>query len=560
METLPPTLPPPEPPAELSPVDLFLARSHMRAFMRNVAPGFVDMYGCAITCDYLTRVARRVRGYGPEDGAIDVLFLFGPPQHWKSYLAGQFFPAFLAAQMPRVRILNLSHNRDLSQRAIRDFCTVLDLPGYKRVSRVRYGRVTADDGTAEREEAAAKRVRFLAVRNGAVTRTGGYYLSSSVEGSSTGWGCEAGIADDLVPDPEAAESPAQRRALEATVRSVFLTRRQTDSGIVVPMTPWHRDDVGAHLEQWCREAGLAVETLWLPAVAEPGIELHPADPREPGSGQILDPYRHTPKFYKAQRVLMGDYFWRTMALCQRSAGSNELVSRGSWGAFDPDALRAKTVDVIDLVLSVDPNGKEGGPCYAHLSLWAVVRRGRRLEAWKLSEVAGSWAYDVLKLHVGLYLKTWPIGYVLIEANNYGTALISELERRIPILGTDGRPLRFMRSPHVEGVNPRTGKLSRAKSARALVEAGLVRLPAGTALDSKSDIMPSGVRAGDVSPAWVEAHVSGWQTWPGPNTGDTDRTDCDSQALNYIDDRWRLLQTFAELDRALAERTASRAGR
>ena len=536
VETLPPTLPPEGPPEVLNPVDILLARSHMRAFMRNTAPGFVDMYGCAITCDYLTRVARRVRGFGPEDGAIDVLFLFGPPQHWKSYLTGQFFPAFVAAQMPAVRILNLCHNRDLSQRAIRDFCTVLDLDNYRRVSRVRYGRVAAEDGSTEREEAAAKRVRFLAVRDGAVSRTGGYYLSSSVEGSSTGWGCELGIADDLVPHPEAAESASQRRALENTVRSVFLTRRQTHSGIVVCMTPWHKDDVGAHMEQWCRDAGLAVESLHLPAVAEPGIALHPDDPREPGSGQILDPYRHNPAFYRGQRVLMGDYFWRTMALCQRSAGTNDLVSPSTWGSFDPAALKLRTVDLVDMVLSVDPNGKEGGPCYAHLSLWAVVRRGRRLEAWKISEMAGAWAYDVLELNLGMYLQAWPVGWVVIEPNNYGTALVSRLQHRTPIMGPDNRPLRFMRQPAIEATQPREGKLSRAKSARSLVEAGLVRLP--------------GASLGEVSTAWGDAHRRAWETWPGRDQGDTDRVDCDSQALRFIQDRWHLLEALIVETRGL----------
>ena len=531
METLAPTFPP-EPLEEISPLDLVLARSHMRAFMRVVAPGYVDMWGCGLTCEYLTRVARRVRGLTGE-GTLDALFLFGPPQHWKSYLMGQYFPAFLAAQRPDVRLLNVCHNRDLSNRAIRDFSTVLDLDAYKHVSRVRYGRVTAEDGSAVREEAAAKRVRFLACdSDGAVRPTGGFYLSSSIEGGATGWGANYVGLDDLVPDPEAAESPSQRRKLEQNVRSVAFTRMQADSALVCSMTPWVKGDIGETMEQWCRDAGLQTEALSLPAVAEPGIDLHPADPRTPGSGEVLDPYRHNAAFYRQRRILMGPYIWGTMWQTQRSAGTSDLVVPSAWQTFDPTALKVRTVDLIDIVLGVDPNGKEGGPCDAHVSLWAVVRRGRRLETWKLGEWHGAWAYDVLKLTVGELRSKWPIGHLVIECNNYGTSLVSELQRRQPVLGVDGRALRPMKAtPHVEAVNPRTGKLARAKAVRPIIEAGLARLP--------------GMSLGDVTTTWAAAHREGWETWPGKQKSDLDRIDCDAMCIDYIQARWRIVEAYCE---------------
>lgn len=534
METLPPTFPPEDESPEPSAVDILLARSHMRAFMRVVAPGFVDMYGCAITCEYLTQVARRVRGVTDQGPTLDALFLFGPPQHWKSYLMGQFFPAFLAAQDPGVRALNICHNRDLSNRAIRDFCTVLDLERYKQVSRVRYGRLTSEDGHAEREENAAKRVRFLAVDGrGVIRKTNGFYISGSIGGGgATGWGAKYLGLDDLVPDPEAATSPTQVRKLEQTVRSVAFTRMQSDSGIVCSMTPWAKGDIGETMQRWCTDAGLSVQALSLPAVAEPGLDLHPDDPRKPGSGQILDPYRHTPAFYRGRRILMGQYFWDTMWQTRRGAGTSDLVAKAAWQYYDPTALKLRTVELVDIVLGVDPNGKEDGPCDAHVSLWAVVRRGKRLEAWKLGEASGAWAYDVLELVAATYQQKWPVGHLVIEANNYGTALVSKAQRKVPTIGADGKPVRPMRAnPHVTAVNPRENKLTRAKAVRSIVEAGLARLPSCS--------------LGEVTTSFVIPHVDGWETWPGKSKGDLDRIDCDAMCLTHIQNRWHLLEAYLE---------------
>lgn len=539
MQTLPPSFPPPAESPEPEEIDVILARSHMRSFMRVVAPKYVDMWGCALTCEYLTQIARTVRGLGEDPDAgpcLDALFLEGPPQHWKSFLSGQYFPAFLACQWPAVRVLNVSHNRDLSGRAIRDFCQVLDLERLQQITRLRYGRVTGEDGASVREESATKRVRFLIDEDGAIKKTGGYYLSSSIGGGATGWAANAAILDDLVPDPEAAESPGQRAALEKNVRSVALSRLQDDAAagggggaIVVPMTPWYKGDIGHTMQGWCEDAGMRVKVLKLPAVAEQGIDLDPEDPRAPGSGQILDPYRHSAKFYKKQRALQGDYFWRTMWQAQRGTANNELVNAACWHYFDPLMLKLKTAVPVSFSLGVDPNGKEGGPCYAHLSLWACVRRGKRLEGWKMLQARGSWSYDLLTLTTAQLLHTWPIEWLLIEQNNYGTAMVSQYENRTPVLGPDGKPIRPMRQVRVIPVNPRQEKFTRAKKVRPLAEVGLLRLPESS--------------LGDVRTDWVPVHTAGWETFPGRNLGDLDMIDCDAMCVSHMEDRYQLLREY-----------------
>jgi hypothetical protein len=539
VQTSPPSFPPPVDAPEIDVADVILARSHMRAFMRVVAPKYVDMWGCALTCDWLTQIARTVRGLGddPEAGpSIDALFLEGPPQHWKSFLTGQYFPAFLACQWQDVRMLNVCHSRDLSQRAVRDFCQVLDRPQVREISRLRYGRVTDGHGESIREESASRRVRFIKEQGGALVKTGGYYLSSSIGGGSTGWAANLVDLDDLVPDPEAAESPGQRAALEKNVRSVALTRLQDDKAagggggaIVMSMTPWYKGDIGHTMQRWCEDAGMRTKVLRLPAVAEPGIDLDPDDPRTPGSGEILDPYRHSSKFYRRQRVLQGDYFWRTMWQAQRGTANNELVNPACWHYFDPLMLKLKTAVPVSFVLGIDPNGKEGGPCYAHLSLWACVRVGRRVQAWKMLQVRGSWSYDVLTLTTAQLLHTWPIEWLLIEQNNYGTALVSQYQNKTPVLGPDGKAVRPMRQVRVVPVNPRQEKFTRAKKVRPLAEVGLLRLPESS--------------LGDVVTDWVPVHTSGWETFPGKNLGDLDMIDCDAMCVSFLEEKYHLLREY-----------------
>lgn len=127
----------------------------MGDFMRHTDPLYRPMWATDLVCDRLTRVARRVRGLtGP--GTLDALMIHAPPQHFKSYLVGENFPAFVAAQMPRARIVGLSHNRALAKRAVQRVTGIAQTSAYGQVSRVRVGRISSQDRdgneTSQREE------------------------------------------------------------------------------------------------------------------------------------------------------------------------------------------------------------------------------------------------------------------------------------------------------------------------------------------------------------------------------------------------------------------------
>lgn len=497
----------------------------MGEFMRYTDPLYRPMWATDLVCDRLTRVARRVRGLtGP--GTLDALMIHAPPQHFKSYLVGENFPCFVAAQMPRARIVGLSHNRALAKRAVQRVSGIAQTTAYGEISRVRVGRVASLDRegneTSMSSEARSEMLRFMIDQGGGLVDHGpGYYKAAGINSELTGWGFELGIGDDLVKGPAQAFSPAERANLESVVQSVFFTRRQENSAMVFVMTPWHPEDIGARVVEWWAKAGLNYEVLSLPACASDDVTLHPEDPRTPGSGEYLDLVRHTPAFYRAQRALVGDLFWQAMYQQSPRAFLGALVPKSVWPTYDPNDLHTGAASVVKMVMTIDPNEVEGGKSHAHISVWAIVNLRGRILAYKVDEMAGPWAYDTLRARTLLMLARWrACSDILIERAAMGPALIKDLEAA-------ARERKEGRAWIVTPIIPRESKSIRAQACTPAILAGLVCLPA------------RGLK--QVTSEWVESHKRAWEQFPAGAQGDADRVDADGQFI-----RWALENRLIDL--------------
>jgi hypothetical protein len=529
----------------LTPTEILVARSHMCGFMRAVDPGYKSAWATDLVCDRITRLSRRARGItGP--GTLACLILRAPPQHFKTYLCEEHAPPFIAAQDPTARIINLCYSRNLSARNIRVCGNIMDRGVYKQLSRVRAGRMKDADGVSHEDEAKASMLRFMidGGRSG-VARGPGYYISVGMQSELTGWAGEVGICGDAVKTPDEAFSPMHREKTLARVQSMFFTRRQQNSVILLGMSPWHPEDVSYAVQELAISAGLDCEVMELPARAtSDACALHPEDPRIRGSGDILDPVRHDEAFYRAQEVLVGR-FWKPLYLLTPANYGPVLVPSGAWTEYDPHWLApsssgGRPAAVVQRVyVSIDTNGDKGGASNAHISVFFLVSYLGRNMLWKIGQQAGPWSWSEMRERVLAVVERvgrrvqcpWDI---IIERKALGPALINELELsrgRLIALGVAAWTL------HSE--YPTQSKRLRADECVPYIEGGVVCIPDRAIIGLPNVLMagPLGLLTdikwvdGSIGPA--AGHKQAWSSHPNPLPGAHDLVDADSQCIRKV---------------------------
>lgn len=494
--------------------------------MARGRPAYQQAWYHRTICDHLDLALRRARGL---PGGLDAVAVFMPPRHGKTLHCAELLPAYAFALDPAIEVISLTYSIEYSKDSRRAVGEIMESPAYRAISRTRIGKGDVEE-VDERgrvhsrrlaAEATATALRTLQARpDGTVEPGRGLYLASSLGGKCTGKGANLVVFDDLVKNRAEAESPVERRRVEAEIEQTAFTRTYRDSAQVLLMTRWHELDAGGFIVRKWVEAGLRYAVLTLRAERED--EDLPYDPRQPG--EWLDPERFGAEKYRQARALVGEAGWGSLYQQRPTAAGGRPFPRGAWGRFDPSLLGDRDLSILDgIALSVDANLAEGGSSYAQIDEWALVTvpqggGGRyRKEAWKLGESRGKWSYPDLREHVRGALAKWDrlgqgVSWLLIEDKAVGPALEAEIR-------AEGRG--------VEIVRCRTGSLSketRAALTTHLFRAGLVALP--------------GKAWGPVEIGWVEPHLAEFADFPqGRND---DRVDTCTQFLRWAEETQGLL--------------------
>ena len=199
-----------------------------------------------------------------------------PPQHGKSTLISQLFPAVGFGYDPTLKLILLSYGAELAT-------------AHAQVARdhvLNYGQVLRPDGgLVLRTDTRA--------RNNWHTTAGGYLRSASIMGAVTGMAADGLICDDLFKGAEDSASPVMKDKAWATFSSVAETRLSPDGFIVHVGTPWAQDDVRGRLLNTEPDDWL---DLRFPALAEEGDVLGRAP------GDPLFPERYPLEWYEGVRA------------------------------------------------------------------------------------------------------------------------------------------------------------------------------------------------------------------------------------------------------------------
>lgn len=231
------------------------------------------------------------------DGKIKNLMVFIPPQHGKSTIVSQNFPAWSLGRNPDLKIVGTSYSAKLAEQFSRSIQRIIDLPEYQDIFPDTYL-----NGSNIRTD-----VRGY-LRNVDIFETvghKGFYKAVGVGGSLTGTPVDIAIIDDPVKDALEAYSPIYRERVWDWYTSVLLTRLHNESKQLFIMTRWHDDDLAGRILK--READKWT-VLSIPAIRETLEDGNDFDPRKVGEAlwpqrhsleRLLDAQKRSPRFFSA---------------------------------------------------------------------------------------------------------------------------------------------------------------------------------------------------------------------------------------------------------------------
>lgn len=395
-----------------------------------------------------------------EAGRSRRLIVEMPPRMGKSLLATQITPAWILSRHPDWTVRLGSYSDTLANswgKTVRDW--------------VRGGLL----GPQVALDAPMSKV------SGWHTTAGGTFFSASMGQTATGTGARVLVIDDPVKDSVEAHSPAARKRVWEWWTSVGLLRLEPPSLVIVIMTRWHEDDlVGRLLSEEYPGSPSAWEVIRFPAVAQ---EDHDALGREVGDpllhplveesrGEALERWDET-------REAVGAYVWS--AMYQQAPAP----SQGS--VFDMDTFRYWTTDPSVSTSSIHDHdattvliADDDLTAASMLDSWdmafkgtdqsdyVVGQRWARLGAYRLlvEQARGRWSFTETLAQVRAFASASSpysrrVGARLVEEKANGAAIISSLNHEIA---------------GFKPINPRAGKVERARAVTPEIESGHVLLP------------------------------------------------------------------------------------
>ncbi|MBZ0291416.1 MAG: phage terminase large subunit [Anaerolineae bacterium] len=234
-------------------------------------------------------------------GEITRLMIFAPPQHGKSRLVSEGFPAYWLGKRPDEPVIIASYGADLAYAKSRQARTLVESADYLNL----FPTV----GTHE-DSRAVNRWMLNPPNRGSL-------LAVGVGGPVTGHGAMLGVIDDPFENWKQAQSPTIRDTVWEWYRTTFRTRIWEGGIIVLIMTRWHEDDLAGRILQ---QQGDQWTVLRLPAIAETqeqrdqnnkylGLPLGEADPLGRAPGEPLAPNLYSINALVELRTDVGSAAW-----------------------------------------------------------------------------------------------------------------------------------------------------------------------------------------------------------------------------------------------------------
>jgi predicted phage terminase large subunit-like protein len=394
-----------------------------------------------------------------------------PPRHLKSLTVTIAYTAWALGHDPSMKIICVSHSRDLAREHASLFLKIVESPWYRRL----FPQI----------EIARRGHRVTELK----TTGGGYRLATSVGGSVLGRGADLIVIDDPI-QPLAALSEAERNRVKTFYDQTLYTRLndKRTGAIVLVMQRLHEDDLVAHVQE-----AEAWEALTIPAIADraTSYRLGPSSTEtyQRQVGELLHETREPQATLDAIRRVMGSRGFQAQYQQEPVPLEGTTVKR-RWLRYYDDQPRE-----FDLMVASWDTASTVGEAsdYSVGTVWGLAGN----ECFLIDVIRGQFEFAVLRRHVLDLHQRYPSAVTLIEETDTGRALAQDLRST--------RDLRPILDP------PRFDKLARMEAQSARFEAGEVLLPR--------------------SAPWLDAYLAELLAFPGGRHDD--QIDSTSQALRYL---------------------------
>jgi predicted phage terminase large subunit-like protein len=343
-----------------------------------------------IIADKLNQVAQ---------GKIKRLIINMPPRHTKSEFASYLFPAWIMGLRPNAKLMQVSHNAELSFRFGRKVRNLVDSEEYKKIF--------SNVGLQQDSKAAGRWE----------TSQGGEYFAAGVGGAITGRGADILVIDD----PHTEQNVMSESAMEKTYDwyvSGPRQRLQPGGSIVVVMTRWAQDDLtGRLLKAQTNPGADKWDMVNFPAIMDDGQPVWP----EYWSLEELESVKAS---IPPQR-------WNAQYMQEPTSEEGAILKREWWR---PWTGRMPYLDYIIQSYDTAFSKKESAD-YSAITTWGIFRPTEDSPPclMLIDALKGRWDFPELKAVAMDQYTYWKPEAIVVEAKASGTPLIHELRRTgIPV--------------------------------------------------------------------------------------------------------------------------------
>ena len=323
-----------------------------------------------------------------------------PPRHTKSEFASVFFPAWMIGKFPKLKLMQVTHNAELSSRFGAKIRNLIDSKEYKQI----FGDVRL------REDSKAKG-RWE-------TNHGGEYFAAGVGGAITGRGADLLIIDD----PHTEQDSLSKNAMERThewYSSGPRQRLQPGGSIVLVMTRWAENDLTGMLIKGQKENKADKwKVISFPAILS--------------SGDPLWPEYWTLEELERVKATIPVRNWSSQYMQDPTSEEGAIIKREWWRPWKKSNLP----NLMHVIQSYDTAfSKKETADYSAITTWGVFypQEGGPPNMVLLDAMKGKYDFPELKAVALDQYKYWEPETVIIEAKASGEPLTQEFRRMgIPV--------------------------------------------------------------------------------------------------------------------------------
>lgn len=353
------------------------ARRHLTSYCLVIDPAYELNWHHKLIANELEKALEKVL-----KGEKVRLILELPPRHGKSDLASVKFPSWVLGKHPELKFIITSYAAELAETFGGKTKDLVNDEDYQKIF-----------STKLKTDTKAK--------NRWNTDKKGGYVAAGVGGAITGKGFNIGIIDDPFKNKEEAESELMREKIWEWYKTVFYTRQEGYSAIIVIMQRWHEDDLTGKLilqEEESKAANIPEANYdhWtiikFPAIAEEDEQFRK-------KGEALWPSKYPLDFLKTQQNTMSPYEFSALYQQEPLPTENAEFNQSWFIYFEQENIKNKNFEID---ITIDPAiGKKKENC--HSSITAVAKDIVEPDWYILDYEFGKWdPYELMSATFTLY--------------------------------------------------------------------------------------------------------------------------------------------------------------